>query len=628
MKLIYSHLKTFLPDLDTPPEKLRDDLTLIGHFTNYYETIKNPSFFKEGNPEGEGDFVLDLDIKVNRADCLGYYGLARDLSVLYHLPLKSTIYDLPAVASAKAGLPITVTSPDVIRIQALKISGLNNSKPSPNWLLNFLKLHLVNPINLLVDLTNYIMFLYGLPCHAFDTAKSGDNLVWENNNGKYKDFTTLDGTRLLLEKPTLMVNNPHSALSLSFLGGQDCAIDTGTTETIVEMAVYNRSRVRSDSRKLKTVTEAGIRLDKGLDPDSIPLAFSHLVNLIAKLCGGQISSALYEYYPHPQTLPVIAFDTSKPSIYAGIDIPSDFSLDILQRLGCQLNKSLITPPSIRQDITLEEDLIEEVIRFYGYDKIPTNQPISNQPLPDITPKILYLIESLKDKLVSLGYDEIRSWPLVATPLNPSAVVATQNNINSEYPYLRQSLIPTLRQQLDQYLRYKLPSPQFFEIGKIFHKENGQFIENYSLGLYHPSTSQLKSDLKHLVIPRPVKGGDRGGFRFEITDNFAEIILDDLPPPQTYSASLQPNSAYELTSQIITLDANINLETKQNPGDLIAKYTALISPQILWFIELVDVFQNRCTLRVSYYNCDDKTAKSTHLKVFNLSDSLSPSKSTK
>lgn len=594
MKIIYSQLKNFLPGLDIPAEKLRDDLTLIGHFTNFYEKIGN-------------DIVFDLDIKVNRADCLGYYGLARDLSVFYNLPLKSTLYNLQPTTYP---LPITVTSADVVRIQAVKISGLDNSQPSPAWLLNFLKLHLINPINLLVDLTNYIMFLYGLPCHAFDTAKSGDDLVWENNNHKYQDFITLDGTKLLLEKPTLMVNNPHSALSLSFLGGQTCAISANTTETIVEMAVYNRSRVRSDSRQLKTITEAGIRLDKDLDSESIPLAFNHLVQLILELEGGQISSALFEYYPQKPTLPKINFDPAKPGLYAGINIPRDFALDVLKRLGCQTDSQLIIPPSIRQDLKLEEDLIEEVIRFYGYNKIPINEPVSSQHLPDITPKILHLIESLKDQLIALGYDEIRSLPLVRHCEEPcDEAIPTQNIINTDYPVLRQSIIQSLRLQLDEYQRYKLPQSRFFEIGKIFFKKNNKFIEKYVLGIYNPDPVKLSRDARSCVSTNNLK----------ITDCFAEIILDDLPCPESYDPSLQKNQAYELTSQIITLDANVDLEVSQDPTSLITKYTALISPQILWSIELIDVFQNRCTLRVSYYNCDDKTAKKVHLSTFNLTD---------
>lgn len=599
MKLIYSHLKTFLPDLNVPPEQLRDDLTLIGHFTNYFEKVND-------------DFVLDLDVKINRADCLGYYGLARDLSVLYNLPLQLTNYRLPITDYR---LPITVSSPDVIRIQAQKISGINNTTPSPPWLINFLQLHQVNPINLLVDLTNYVMFLYGLPCHAFDTAKSTDNLVWENNQ-KYAEFITLDNTKLKLSPNVLMVNNLDSPLSLSFLGGKSCAIDTTTTDTIIEMAVYNRTRVRNDSRQLNTTTEAAIRLDKELDPENIPLAFSHLFRLILDLCGGQVSSALFEYYPQKAPFAQINFDPSSPAIYAGINIPSNFALDVLKRLGCQINNSLVTPPSIRKDITLQEDLIEEVIRFYGYNKIPTDQPISNQKLPDITPKTLYLIESLKDQLVSLGYDEVRSWPLVAQPLDPASAIKTENSINSEYPYLRQSMLQSLHLQLEQYQRFKLNQTRFFEIGKIFYKENNRFIEKYALGVYNSSPKQLKLD-----IPRLVKGGVRGGF----DSNFAELLLDNLPQPESYQPSSTSNTAYELTSQIITLDANVNFDSPQNPATLIKKYTALIDPAIFWSISLIDVYQNRYTFRVCYFNCDDKTAKSTHLKTFNL---ISPLKSAK
>ena len=596
MKLIYSHLQKFLPDLKVEPTKLRDDLTMIGHFTNFFEEI-------------DGEIVFDLDIKVNRGDCLGYYGLAKDLSVFYNLPLQnlsSTIDD----QQSNYKLPIQVTTDKVKRVMAIKLSNLKNST-SPTWLQTFLKCHGSKPINILVDLTNYIMFMYGIPNHAFDTAKSTENLIWEINS-KFKEFTSLDGTKLVLDNNILMINNSDKPLSLSFWGGEACAIDTSTTETIVELAIYDRTTVRQNSRQLKSVTEASIRLEKDLDPELIPLGFNHLINLILENCGGQITSNIFDYYPNPVSLPEIEFDPKKPSLVSGIEISPDFAIDCLNRLGCEINNNLITPPSIRKDISIEADLIEEVVRFFGYQNIPTNQPLDFKEITDITPKEIYLIESLKDQLVNLGYDEVLSWPLVTSPTDEKTVIKTQNSINSEAIYLRQSLIPSLIQQLDQYNRFKLPQPQFFEIGKVFSKERDEFIEKNSLAIYHYNSKQLTNDLKQLHLTANI-----------VNQNFAEIILDDLPKPDKYIPQIVHNTAFELTSQIITLDANLSLDIKEDPITLIEKYSNIIGQENLWRLIITDVYQDsktnkyRYTFQASYFNLDDKSAKLLHLKSFNL-----------
>ncbi|MFA6250721.1 MAG: phenylalanine--tRNA ligase beta subunit-related protein [Candidatus Shapirobacteria bacterium] len=608
MKLIYSVLQQLLPGLTTDTKKLRDDLTAIGHFVSSVQII-------------DSETVFDLEIRQNRGDCLGYYGLARDLSVLYHLPIA---LPQPAIVYPASGpqLPITVTATShVKRIQAVRLSGLQ-SQSSPPWLQSFLKHHQVNSVNTLVDLTNYIMFLYSIPNHAFDTAKSGDRLIWELNH-QFSQFTTLDGTTLKLRPGVLMVNNPTAALSLSFLGGQSCAIDTTTTEAIIEMAVYDRVKVRTDYRELKTVTEAAIRLDKDLDPQLLPLALNHLVSLIVENCHGKVTSSLFDYYPAPISLPAIPFDPHRPSLFSGISIPADFAYSTLQALGCSLpansdpeSPMSVTPPSLRPDLTIEEDLIEEVIRFFGYSRIPLDQPISSAPLPDITPPVLRLIEKIKDDLVSLGYDEVRSWPLVQEPQDPGTAIYAQNSINSEYPVLRQSLIQSLSAQLDHYQRFKLPQPQFFEIGKVYFRKGDQFFENYSLGAYHHSASRLSSDLSDLGLGTP-------------TTNFFEINLDDLVKsmnPQALAAqpiSAAANPANELTSQIITLDANLTLPSREDPIELIKKYQPLIPTAIFWQMAITDIYPDpatghfRYTFRVSYFNCDDKTAKKIHLSAFGL-----------
>ena len=187
------------------------------------------------------------------------------------------------------------------------------------------------------------------------------------------------------------------------------------------MAVYNRVRIRNDSRSLKTITEASIRLDKELDTETIPLAFSHLISLIQEHCQATVSGQLLDIYPQRPPLISISFDPQKPSLYAGIKIDDEFSKKTLTALNCSVSplvkegikgRLLVSPPSLRKDLTIEEDLIEEIIRFYGYNKIPTNDPIDSTQFPDITPPILYLCEKLKDDLVGLGYNEVRSWPLV------------------------------------------------------------------------------------------------------------------------------------------------------------------------------------------------------------------------
>lgn len=595
MKLIYSHLQKFLPDLSVNAEQLRDDLTMIGHFTNYFEEIEN-------------EIVFDLDIKVNRGDCLGYYGIARDLAVFYNLKLNDL--SSPINSNSTNQLPIKIETDTVTRVMSIKVSDLKNFI-SPDWLQKFIRLHGTNPINTLVDLTNYIMFMYGLPSHAFDTKKSTDQLIWQLNPG-FKEFVSLDGSKLELNKNILMINNPAKALSLCFWGGEACAIDLDTKETIIEIAIYNQTTVRQNSRQLRATTEAGTRLEKSLDPETIPIAFNHLINLIQQNCYGQTSSQIFDYYPNPKTISPIELDFQKPSQISGIDIPKDFIIDCLTRLGCQINNNLITPPSIRTDINIEADLVEEVVRFWGYQKIPTNQPIAFKNVGDITPKEMYLIDQLKDKLVNLGYDEVLTWPLVNQPLDPKTVINTQNSINTESIYLRQSLIPSLKQQLDQYSRYKLNQPQFFEVGKTFNLTNNQYTEQNTLAIYQPNNQKLIDDLQKLDLIGNI-----------VENNFVEINIDSLNKPESYTPTINSNSAYELTSQIITLDANITLDNQEDPLKLIDKYSQIIGSQVLWEIIITDVYHDtknnkyRYTFRVSYFNTDDKTAKDIHLSAFNL-----------
>jgi phenylalanyl-tRNA synthetase beta chain len=617
MKIIYSEIKKLVPNLPKSARQVANDLTMIGHFCDGFEK-KN------------GKEVISLEVRQNRGDCLGYFGIAKELSTLYELPMRVNKTRL-SIPKKDSKIKIEVTAKkETKRIMAATISGVKN-KPSPKWLTDFLALHDIKSINTIVDLTNYIMLWYGIPNHAFDTAKIGNKLTWELNKGKYQSFVSLDGTKISLKNDTFQVSSQNKAVSLAgIVGGKNSAISLNTKETLVEMAIYDRSKVRQDSRKLRIITEASTRLDKELDTELIPQSFFHLIKLITDNCGGKIAGEIFDYYPKKPTKKSISFDFKKPSLYSGVEIPEEFCRKIFKNLGCEINDNNIVPPSHRKDISLEEDLIEEAIRFWGYQKIPNDQPITYKKLKDVTPKIIYLIDKTRNILTKLGYDEIRSWPLVSKNkpeksnqsknLKP---IFTENSINSNYTALRTSIITSLIKQLKQYRKYKLPQPKFFEIGKVYYRKKEGFCEHYSLGIYNNNKNELKTALECL---RDNIGVDLKSKLSSPATSFIEINLEDSNQSSfendIKTVKTSREAIVELTSQIITLDANIFTKNKKNPEILLRKYQKLIGKN-LWQITITDIYfdkklsKYKYTFQVFYYNVDDKTAKKIHLKAFGL-----------
>jgi len=626
MKIIYSQLKKLLPQLEKTPQEVACDLTMIGHFS-------------EGIEKKQDETIINLEIRQNRGDCLGYWGIAKELAVLYDLSLSSPSFTLTGEDSLPL-LPIKVAAEKKVkRLMAIKLNKIKN-KPSPTWLKKFLNLHDINSINCLVDLTNYIMIWYGMPNHAFDAQKSGDDLIWQTNRGKFKKFISFDGSEIKLVPGTLQVNNQNEILSLAgIVGGKNSGVQLKTQASIVEMALYNPTRVRKDSQKLNVKTEASHRLEKHLDVNLIPLAFSHLITLIQKHCQAKIASQLYDYFPSPRQSQSISFHVEKSSQYAGINIPEKFTKKTLKKLDCQIEEKEnyweIIPPSLRADLNLEEDLIEEVIRFFGYQKIPTDQPISNKILPDITPPILYLIESTKNALINLDYDEILSWPLikktnlVKAPYLSSETQAinTQNNINNHYPVLRQSLISSLIKQKNRYQKLKVQNRGFFEIGKIFYQKEGHYLENYSLAVCQQSREKLKKDIQALFLDLQIKGVEikhiKKNNNYFIEFNLETLLkkTDSIPQIIRRQKTGQKNTIVELKKQIINFDANILLDKKEKPLVLIKKYQQKIPADLLWKLEIIDIFkskrQYKYTFRAYYYNCSTQKAKKVHQIAFKL-----------
>lgn len=611
MIIVLSELKKLLPDLPASGQKLADTFSLIGHFCAGYK-----------NEHGQD--IYDLEIRAaNRPDCLGYLGIARDLAAYYKInPPKLFDPDESPSPTIKTSenlkFKINISAPHLVKtLRACKIIDLQIG-PSPQWLQDLLTHHDINPINNLVDLTNYAMLLYGIPVHAFDAQKVNNQLDWSESK-KGETITTFDGTKLNLENGNLIIKSGDTPVSMSSIGGNNSGIDENSTETILEVAIYDPYRVHQDNRLLNIQTEAGSRLEKFLELQVLSTILHHLQKLVVDICGGKLTDEQFAFDNYTYTPPQITFDPKLVSQFSGTNISTEICYDILSRLGCQKNPdNTTTPPFARTDINIQEDLIEEVIRIYGYDKITIEEPIDPAPKNNITPQIIKLTESIKNVLVQMGYDEIRSWPLVSKDnllpeLASGDTIYAQNSINDEFPALRQTLISSLISQRHQYDRFKVPSTKFFEIGKIFNQINGKYVEDHALGIYtdQPEDLQVLQD----KLQTKLVWTNYQNYHQTILTNILDFQEDNQTPPA--------NNSYELTTQISELDATVSFNSVQDPQKLLNTYTQKIDKNILFSLVIKDYYHDpktdhhNYTFTAWYYNCDSTTAKHTHLAAFNL-----------
>jgi phenylalanyl-tRNA synthetase beta chain len=658
MKVLYSELKKLVPKLKAKPKEIGDILTMIGYMLDGLEEVKY---------QGKKDFLLSLEVRQNRADCLGAFGIARELAAYYGIPFVPPQIGNKQVQRASLQLKklkIDIKARKHIkRVLAAELTGLKNSA-SPAWLKDFLEFYGMNSINLLVDVSNYVMILTGYPSHLFDNDSISGNLIW-NLNSKYKTITTLDGSIIELnQKDELIIENQEKILALAgVVGGARAALKPNTTSIIAELAIYDRALIGKNSRDLHVVTEASNRLEKDLDPNGAEFAFKLLIDLILKYGNGTLTSQIFNYYPKKRIPKKINFDPGKPGKYAGIEISKRQTNTILKNLRFKIKKTAknwtVTPPADRMDVELHEDVIEEVIRMVNYKNIPKNEIPKLEITQNITPALISMAEQVRDILIHSGYDEVLSPPLIERELNqkinylPWDIATTQNSVNEEYPDLRQSIAAGLLNQLKTYQKKNIEQVNIFEIGKIFGKEKNKYKEHESLGILTKNIS-MNLDRTQAIIEKITRNLKLPGVYYiesatkpnisnpyscwdlevnkkkigiiyklkpqeKIKENlyFAELDLEKLVSliPQKKSTAI-----FELTKKIVTLDANVELTKNQS----ILQYLKRIREKIknsLWSLKIHDVYplknKVRYTVRASYKEMSDKNAKELHLKVFDL-----------
>ena len=448
---------------------------------------------------GEGDTVLDLEITPNRPDCLSVVGLAREIGAMYqsavNYPLQSDMDKLDAVtAGADVSDSVQLEITDVDRCQRYTARVIDGVKvgPSPDWLAERVTAAGARSINNVVDVTNYIMFLYGQPLHAFDY----DTLADSDGNVKVivrpaKDgekFTTLDGADRVLTSDMTVIATPKQAVALAgVMGGLTSEVEDHTTTILLESATFSRAHTSRTSRNLGLISEASMRYERGVDDVPIADISAAAAALMAEVSGGTVRPGIVDLYPVRSEPVPLKFRKGRFNAMMGAEIPSDFIVDVLERLGCEVSPTDdadvldVVAPTFRPDLEREIDLYEEVVRLWGMDRIVPTLPSSPERV-GVREQCETVRDIVNGALRASGMNETMTYSFAEpgdveaarmASLDLGMPVRLINPLNADQSVMRQTMLPGLLRSVAYNQHHGTKNIQLYEIGTVFSTAEGR-----------------------------------------------------------------------------------------------------------------------------------------------------------
>ena len=363
MKVSLNWLKEFV-EIRTEPRQLKADLTMVGLNV---ESVA---------PVGD-DWVLEVEITTNRPDCLSHYGVAREVATLYRKPLKRLeVFVRESGARTSEEVSIQIADPDLCARYCGRVIQNVQVKPSPEWLVKRLGTVGQRPINNVADITNYVLMELGHPLHAFDLARIRERRIIVRRALPGELLRTLDGTDRLLTTENLVIADAQGPVALAgVMGGEASQIFSSTHSVLLEGAWFDPLSIRRTAKFHGMHTEASHRFERGADIEMAPTAVNVAAGLIADLAGGEILRGLLDVYPRPRLRENLVLRRSESRRILGAEILWEEVERTLRSLGFITERRgtegwWVTAPSFRLDVTREVDLIEEVARHFGYDRLP------------------------------------------------------------------------------------------------------------------------------------------------------------------------------------------------------------------------------------------------------------------
>jgi phenylalanyl-tRNA synthetase beta chain len=448
----------------------------------------------------ENDLVFDIGLTPNRSDAMSHLGTARDLKAGllqkgHNLELISPSVSDFHIANRSLKIDSEVIDNKLSpRYCGVTISGIKVAE-SPEWIKNRLKAIGITPKNNIVDITNYVLHELGQPLHAFDAIKVKGNKVIVKTLDAGTKFTTLDGIERVLHEDDLMICNKEEPMCIAgVLGGLESGVTNQTTSIFLESAYFNPVSIRKTAKRHALNTDASFRFERGIDPNITQYALKRAALLITDIAGGEISSGIEDLYPNKiEDFQVfLSFETTFKLI--GQEIPQETIKSILTSLEIKVNSVTegglgLTIPSYRTDVQREADIIEEILRVYGYNNIVFSNKL-NATMSHASKFEDYKVQNvIANQLISQGFNEMMANSLtkpnyteLSELLNPEHNVTMLNPLSNDLAAMRQSLLFSGLEALAYNINRKQSNLKFFEFGKTYHNYESGYIENKHLTL--------------------------------------------------------------------------------------------------------------------------------------------------
>ena len=433
---------------------------------------------------GLRDVVVEFEITSNRPDCLSVLGLARETAVTFGRPL-----DLPPIkkpAPCPDGdcienyLSVDVQNTEKCYRYSARVVKNVKIGPSPLWLRMKLRASGVRPINNIVDITNFVMLEYGQPMHAFDYRCLDGSKIVVRSAGDGEEFVSLDSIPHTLDSSMLVIADEKKAVALAgVMGGENSEITDSTATVVFESATFHPGSVRVTAKKLGMRTESSSRFEKGLDSENTMPALDRACEMVELLGAGEIVNGTIDVYPVPKEKVKLPLDADVINAFLGVNLTQEYMAETMKKLDFEVSDDLgtITVPTFRDDVRCMNDIAEEILRMYGYDKIQATLSSSATPTLGARTERQNFDNTLHDTLVGMGMNEIETFSFISPswydkirlPANdPRRVgVVISNPLGEDTSVMRTTTLPSMLKVLGDNYNVKNRDVKLFEMSKVY-----------------------------------------------------------------------------------------------------------------------------------------------------------------